>query len=662
MTNGTTNGTKNEQKKRLLFLLTSVVLSRTIINMKRLVITILVFLVILTAAIVLVSTVRYNTATKRMHELSMELDRKIFQWEQMEFKRPPLYGNPVPGNAAVFYAEAEGKLSFVDVDRFKREIGDVFNREQKILGKDACDFCDRSRPLTLLIRQGANTETFKSLADYRTILTKWPFYNSKILLFSQIMLLQARECAEKGDLSSALEWCCITVRYGIDTGCNGTVIGRMMGMASAEMGVWEIIALLNDNELSEEQLAELVRVWGMLIDSNPPWEMSVETEHIAAEIYIRNSAESSYLFSGSVTAGSSASEDIFVKLKRLWINRTDIVALWEKINSQYDEIKKRIKLPVPNITAEYTRINAELRVSDGSDSLPSRLYMPNWLNAAVAIAEYNTRIAGVYILAGLQLYKARRGIYPDSLELLVPDILPVVPLDPFTKRPFFYRTDPLYSMRLYGAGKNMADNGGDYNNKTDLVIFPSEGSMNGILIQLRSGKGVSGKEMLAFAGRGSIGAAKEIAPYLQSKSSYMKENAITALSILNAREFAKDIAPFLRDKNSRIRNAAISALGMFDACGFADEIKPLLKDGNQNENGFAGAVLTELGMQEAVDSDAILVMKILYWKISRLTHQADIDDYAGFLNGKERLREALRKLGVPENEIGISAEKNKDKK
>ena len=78
-----------------------------------------------------------------------------------------------------------------------------------------------------------------------------------------------------------------------------------MGTAAAEMGILEITALLNDNEFSEEQLAELVRVWGILIGPVPPWEMTVETEHIAAEIYIRNSAESSYLFSGFVAAGSS---------------------------------------------------------------------------------------------------------------------------------------------------------------------------------------------------------------------------------------------------------------------------------------------------------------------------------------------------------------------
>ena len=63
--------------------------------------------------------------------------------------------------------------------------------------------------------------------------------------------------------------------------------------------------------------------------------------------------------------------------------------------------------------------------------------------------------------AGLacRLYKSRTGLYPASLEELVPGILTEVPIDPFTGKPFVYRREG-EGFIVYSLGSNQKDDGG----------------------------------------------------------------------------------------------------------------------------------------------------------------------------------------------------------
>jgi len=60
----------------------------------------------------------------------------------------------------------------------------------------------------------------------------------------------------------------------------------------------------------------------------------------------------------------------------------------------------------------------------------------------------------------LQIYKGRHGKYPDRLEQLAPDILPVVPVDPFTGKSLIYKPEG-EGFLLYSVGGNRVDDHGD---------------------------------------------------------------------------------------------------------------------------------------------------------------------------------------------------------
>lgn len=63
--------------------------------------------------------------------------------------------------------------------------------------------------------------------------------------------------------------------------------------------------------------------------------------------------------------------------------------------------------------------------------------------------------------AGLasKIYKNKTGRYPENLGALVPEILPEVPIDPFTGKPLVYKTEN-GELLIYSLGSNQKDDGG----------------------------------------------------------------------------------------------------------------------------------------------------------------------------------------------------------
>ena len=61
--------------------------------------------------------------------------------------------------------------------------------------------------------------------------------------------------------------------------------------------------------------------------------------------------------------------------------------------------------------------------------------------------------------AAVKRYYQQRGVYPPSLEALRPELGEMI-IDPFTGKPFVYRTHPKRGFQLYSVGENLTDDGG----------------------------------------------------------------------------------------------------------------------------------------------------------------------------------------------------------
>jgi hypothetical protein len=71
-----------------------------------------------------------------------------------------------------------------------------------------------------------------------------------------------------------------------------------------------------------------------------------------------------------------------------------------------------------------------------------------------------TQIDAAREAIALERFRLKHGAFPEKLEELVPEYLPMVPLDIYTKKPLIYKRTEGGTFVLYGVGKNHVDDGG----------------------------------------------------------------------------------------------------------------------------------------------------------------------------------------------------------
>ena len=91
---------------------------------------------------------------------------------------------------------------------------------------------------------------------------------------------------------------------------------------------------------------------------------------------------------------------------------------------------------------------------------------------------FDTLLAGTRTMVAIERFNLRDGLYPATLDQLVPDFLTALPVDPFARDGrFIYRTlDPAAdefgrSYTLYSVGIDQTDDGGLHDRTLDIKVF-----------------------------------------------------------------------------------------------------------------------------------------------------------------------------------------------
>jgi len=95
----------------------------------------------------------------------------------------------------------------------------------------------------------------------------------------------------------------------------------------------------------------------------------------------------------------------------------------------------------------------------------SAILTPALESSIIQKARYSAYLDSFKIAIGLKIYKQRYGKYPEKLDLLVPEILPSLPVDPFTGNKFIYKCEK-DGFLVYSLGENGKDDGGIYDCRT----------------------------------------------------------------------------------------------------------------------------------------------------------------------------------------------------
>jgi type II secretory pathway pseudopilin PulG len=135
--------------------------------------------------------------------------------------------------------------------------------------------------------------------------------------------------------------------------------------------------------------------------------------------------------------------------------RTDRLKEYDRIDRKLHELDGAVKRPLALLGSLFSRYQRGEMVGDFmlAFSLPSLQASSNAQDRSATASEL-TRLA-----AALAVYRAQHGAYPPDLVALVPDVLPELPHDLYSEKPFLYQRKPDGGYLLYSVIENGVDDG-----------------------------------------------------------------------------------------------------------------------------------------------------------------------------------------------------------
>jgi len=233
--------------------------------------------------------------------------------------------------------------------------------------------------------------------------------------------------------------------------------------AIASTAIYDGIALhsWNDAQLAEIQ-DELAR-----IDYLQNFQFSMRSEAITQDApnidFLKNNRQGKYGDIFEEWYSKSVSSLIYLSMPNGWFdeNKSRVVAAELSISQTVDPKSRRVY--PESADALETQAMAFKTRWDGYApwNIIYILATPDvvWATSKFAVAQVafidETRIA-----CGLERYRLAHGVYPDSLEALVPGCIDEVPHDIMNGEPYHYRVRPDGTFLLYSVGWNQKDDGG----------------------------------------------------------------------------------------------------------------------------------------------------------------------------------------------------------
>jgi hypothetical protein len=117
------------------------------------------------------------------------------------------------------------------------------------------------------------------------------------------------------------------------------------------------------------------------------------------------------------------------------------------------------KSPYWEVKEELQRFSDEVQKLPVEKAIMTQMSLPALSKAYNREARIDAQLGNAEIALSCHIYKQRYGDYPSSLKELTPEILPSLPLDPFTGEDYIYKKKDKRFI-IYSVGENLKDDGG----------------------------------------------------------------------------------------------------------------------------------------------------------------------------------------------------------
>ncbi len=267
--------------------------------------------------------------------------------------------------------------------------------------------------------------------------------------FRQIARAEAylmREDLRNGRERSAVERFDSLLRFSNQIRNEGGLIHYLVGVALSNIGLaplWEI------SPQSKEALEALVKTAQWYDEKRVPPVKTLRAERnfglaMLSDIATGKLSTQALQDPSGISAPASESNPFKDLISRI-IARTALPEYQKYMDnleqqSQRPYWQRQKKLPEPR-----NPLNAQL--------------IPSYERFSTVETEELARVRLTGVMSAIRLYKLRNGHYPKNLEALN---LGELIIDPFSGKPFIYRTDPRKGFMLYSVGSNGVDDGGAF--------------------------------------------------------------------------------------------------------------------------------------------------------------------------------------------------------
>ena len=429
---------------------------------KRIVIKGLVVLIAVVTAVLLLRAILNYTTGKKLEKYLTEAKAAGLPL-RMEDVAPRCSD---PDNGALLWKAAEALL-VIPEGKVVKLTADIINNfyngksldenGRKILGP----LCDKNRRIFELIAEAAAKPCFM-YGDW----TKGPFSVEQIkavktIYATRFLGLDAVLQAEAGRVEAGLEECRNGMRFVRRITDEPLLLNNLVALAEMKMLVACFDQIASGREIDPGTLS----AWMKELDIKSWRERFfrwIPTERVVGLVWgLRTvSGRSGELSSALDILGDEKGIDKFF----YWLVRPVLKSQIIWVHQRFGDIERRAG-------ELYCH---QIGFLDVKEQAPwyyglTQTFLPDFRSVFLKEAALEAMMLATRAGLACKIYKARAGRYPDGLEALVPDILPEVPIDPFTGKPFVFRIQN-GELLIYSLGSNQKDDGGRMSPMTQLVM------------------------------------------------------------------------------------------------------------------------------------------------------------------------------------------------
>lgn len=309
--------------------------------------------------------------------------------------------------------------------------------------------------------------------------------------FAQRLRTKAIDDLHRGDTASAVDCASTMLTLVREMYHDRLIVSELVRIAIAQITLsvnWEILQSTN---LTDDQLAELQHNW-MNLDFVRAEENALEMERVAGQItakkwrsphseFQHDLENYSYIWteSGLSNRGVTFLGKIGIRAKmfmwRYWWSYPDELQLikgyqislestrlaetnYSLLTTLREQENKVRKLDIDTNNVDSFYFSDVNRMDLHSLMSASVLSLSQFLD--IVMRAETTKQMAIAAIA-LKRYQLKHGNYPPNLDSLVPEFVPIVPLDPVDGQPLRYRQNADGTFLLYSVGENGKDDGGN---------------------------------------------------------------------------------------------------------------------------------------------------------------------------------------------------------